>query len=132
MSSMGLRIARFFLAFLFFAGLGAAVMLLWNGLLPEILGLKSITYVQALGLLVLCRLLFSGLGGLGGSNVRAMRDDRRSLFNRWEKMSPQERDAFMRDRRFRFGRHGHPCHGHDNRSTEPREESDGSDPKSTP
>ena len=42
------------------AALGAALMLLWNWLMPEIFGLPSITYWQALGLLVLCHLLFKG------------------------------------------------------------------------
>jgi len=37
-----------------------AVMLLWNWLMPEITGAKSISYLQALGLLFLSKLLFSG------------------------------------------------------------------------
>jgi len=46
---------------LFFA-VGGIVMLLWNGLLPEIFGLKSITYWQALGLFLLSRILFGNFG----------------------------------------------------------------------
>ncbi|WP_428329151.1 hypothetical protein [Mucilaginibacter sp.] len=38
--------------------LSAALMLLWNYLLPQIAHLPRITYWQALGLLVLCRILF--------------------------------------------------------------------------
>lgn len=34
------------------------VMLLWNNLIPEIFHLSAITYWQAMGLLVLCRILF--------------------------------------------------------------------------
>ncbi len=35
------------------------VMWLWNGLMPTLFGLKTITFLQALGLGVLCRLLFA-------------------------------------------------------------------------
>ncbi len=40
----------------------ALVQLLWNWLMPEIFGLKPVTYLQALGLLVLTRLLFGRVG----------------------------------------------------------------------
>lgn len=43
-----------------------ATMLLWNALLPAIFGMVTITYWQALGLLVLGRLLFGGFGKGGG------------------------------------------------------------------
>lgn len=48
--------------------LGAVVMLLWNSILPEVAGFKTISYGQALGLLVLCRILFGGFhfGRRGG------------------------------------------------------------------
>jgi hypothetical protein len=38
------------------------VMLLWNWLVPVIFGLKTIDFWQALGLLVLAKILFGGLG----------------------------------------------------------------------
>ena len=38
------------------------VRLLWNWLMPEIFGLGTITYLQALGLLLLSRLLFGRVG----------------------------------------------------------------------
>jgi hypothetical protein len=34
------------------------VWLLWNWLMPEIFGLKTISYWQALGLAILCSMLF--------------------------------------------------------------------------
>lgn len=40
--------------------LAAAVMWLWNAILPTVTGVRPITYWQALGLLVLCRILFGG------------------------------------------------------------------------
>ncbi len=50
---------------LIFAALVGATMLLWNALLPAIFGVVAITYWQALGLLVLGRLLFGGFGKMG-------------------------------------------------------------------
>jgi hypothetical protein len=38
--------------------LGYPVMLLWNWLMPEIFGLSEITFWQAIGLNVLCTILF--------------------------------------------------------------------------
>ena len=39
------------------------VMLLWNALLPSLFNFPAITWYQALGLLVLCKLLFGGFRG---------------------------------------------------------------------
>jgi hypothetical protein len=41
---------------------GAVVRLLWNWLMPEIFALRAITYLQAIGLLLLSRLLFGRVG----------------------------------------------------------------------
>ena len=43
------------------------LMWLWNWLMPEVFGLSTITYWQALGIFVLAKLLF-GFGGGGGKN----------------------------------------------------------------
>jgi hypothetical protein len=42
---------------------GHVVRLLWNWLIPPISGWSEITFWQALGLLVLSRILFGGRGG---------------------------------------------------------------------
>ncbi len=42
--------------------LGMTVQLLWNWLVPNIFGLGRITLLQAIGLLVLTRLLFGRMG----------------------------------------------------------------------
>jgi len=47
----------------------AAVMLLWNWLIPNLFGGKMINYWQALGLLVLVRVL-TGLGKSGSQHFR--------------------------------------------------------------
>jgi hypothetical protein len=46
----------------FFFVLGIFVQLLWNWLMPEIFGLRAITYLQAVGLMLLTRLLFGTVG----------------------------------------------------------------------
>ena len=46
-------------AFLF----GYVIMLLWNWLMPEIFGLISINYWQAVGVIILAKLIFGGFGG---------------------------------------------------------------------
>jgi hypothetical protein len=40
---------------------GTLVQWLWNWLMPELFGLRAVTFWQALGLLALCRILFGGL-----------------------------------------------------------------------
>ncbi len=46
---------------------GWVVMLLWNWLMPEIFGLKTLNYWQAWGLLALSTILFKGFGSGGNS-----------------------------------------------------------------
>lgn len=53
---------------------GWIVMLLWNWLMPEIFGLKTVSYWQAWGLLVLSCILF---GRLGGSSSSGKSDSKR-------------------------------------------------------
>ena len=47
---------------------GYVIMWLWNWLLPEIFGLTTIGYWQAVGLLILAKMLFGGLGGHHSKN----------------------------------------------------------------
>ena len=67
-----------------------AVMWLWNHLMPAIFGLHAVSFWQALGLLVLSKLLFSGFRGRPGFRS----DWRARLIQRWEDMSPEEREKF--------------------------------------
>lgn len=79
---------------------GFIVMQLWNWLLPPLFGLKPLSFAQALGLLILSRLLFGGLRHRG-----RWHDHWRSrMRERWERMSPEEQD------KFRAGL-GRRCHG---------------------
>ena len=71
----------------------AVTMLLWNALMPGIFGIASINFWQALGLLVLGRILFSGIGGGNFMHHHGMMNDGRKNFvhEKWMKMSPEER-----------------------------------------
>ena len=82
----------------FLAVCGEVVLHLWNWLAPAIFGWHTITFWQALGLLVLCRILFGGLGHRGGHGGGKWRRERAE---RWEKMSPEEREKFRQGLRGR-------------------------------
>jgi hypothetical protein len=72
---------------------GFVVMRLWNWVMPPVLGLHTIGYPQALGLLVLTRILFGGFRrGFGGCGPGM--HWRRRMMERWEQMSPEEREKF--------------------------------------
>ena len=81
--------------------LGFVVMSLWNWLLPALFGMKAVSYWQAMGLLILSRIL---LGGFHRHHRPSFRHRQRML-ERWEQMSPEERE------KFRHGFRGHFC-GH--------------------
>ena len=68
---------------------GFVTMHLWNWLMPAIFGLKAITFLQALGLLVLSKILFGGFHRHGGRPGW-----RRHMAERWEQMTPEEREKF--------------------------------------
>ena len=86
---------------------GEIVMHLWNWLLPMLFGWRVITFWQALGLLTLCRILFGGWGG--GSSNGSKRQCRKG--ERWEKLTPEERERFREWTRGRCGGSGAPESG---------------------
>jgi len=66
---------------------GEIVMHLWNWLLPGLFGWHQITFWQALGLMILSRILFGGFGSHGGRGR-----SRWGRGERWERMTPEERE----------------------------------------
>lgn len=71
----------------------AMVMALWNWLLPEILGVKAITFWQAVGILILSKILFGGFGGkkgCGGDKFRRLKEERMSGMSGDEKQRLRE------------------------------------------
>jgi hypothetical protein len=78
------------------AALGWVVMALWNWLMPELfLGAREIGYLQAMGILVLSKILFGGFRG--GGHGRWHRE-------RWQQMTPEEREKFQAGMHRCFGK----------------------------
>jgi hypothetical protein len=73
------------------------VMSLWNWLAPAVFGGHIINYWQALGLLVLSRILFGGFRGRRGHGMHG-----RYRFT--SDMTPEEREKFRQGLRARCGR----------------------------
>jgi hypothetical protein len=67
-----------------------AVMSLWNILMPTIFAVRAISFWQALGLLVLSKLLFGSFRPRTGVGSHW----RRRMMDRWEHMTPEEREKF--------------------------------------
>jgi hypothetical protein len=91
-------------AFAAFIALGGWVVeLLWNWLLPPLFGFHLITFWQAIGLLALCRILFGGWHGHGHKSGM-----RRNMRDRWDHMTPEEREKFREAFQKRWGQ-APPC-----------------------
>jgi hypothetical protein len=67
------------------------VMALWNCLLPDILGVKSITYWQAMGILILSKILFGGFHF--GKGMRDFKE-KKMMRDKMMSLSPEEREKF--------------------------------------
>jgi len=72
----------------------AAVMLLWNAIIPDISPLNPISYWQAMGLLVLCRILF---GSLRFANARHHPRAIHGIREKFMNLNPEEQKAFREE-----------------------------------
>jgi Ca2+/H+ antiporter, TMEM165/GDT1 family len=72
---------------------GAVVMLLWNAILPGLLGVATLTYWQAVGLLILSKILFSGWHGRHHDRWHRHAHFKNRLFASewWTNLSEEER-----------------------------------------
>ena len=80
--------------------MGSAVMLLWNAIIPSVFHLDQISFWQAIGLLLLAKILFGGFHGhhsrfgkWGHMNSRCnhMSDEERlKLREEWKKRCPSD------------------------------------------
>ena len=88
------------LGMVLFAFLGGEIVLhLWNWLLPPLFGWRELTFWQALGMLVLCRILFGG----SGWHHSGRSSWRRRMEERCANMTPEERERFRQKMRERWG-----------------------------
>jgi len=83
--------AKLLLLVLSIALLGWIVMRLWNWVVPAlVVDAHAIDYPHALGLLVLCRILFGGFRGHGGCH-------KSRHWQHWHQMTRQERERLRDD-----------------------------------
>jgi hypothetical protein len=67
-------------------------MLLWNALLPAVIGVGTITFWQAIGILILSKILFGGFSGGHGHHRHHGHYGHAGHEGRWMHLSPEERE----------------------------------------
>ncbi|GGM80041.1 hypothetical protein GCM10010967_09770 [Dyadobacter beijingensis] len=94
--------------------LGAIVQWLWNAILPAAANFNPISYWQAVGLFVLCKILFGGFRGPGHHHHhpkwrrfnrrfgREAREEALAWKAKWMKMTDEERRRFRQEMRNRW------------------------------
>jgi hypothetical protein len=79
---------------------GGLVMVLWNNVLAGVLNISKITFGQALGILLLAKILFGGWrGGWGGGRHHW----KNKMREKWSAMTPEEREKFREQWQKRCG-----------------------------
>lgn len=69
---------------------GFVIMWLWNWLMPELFGLTTLTYWQAVGIFILFKILLGGFGGSSKSkssskdSKSSCKKDGKSDFSKWK------------------------------------------------
>src|SRR5215831_3996162 len=81
-----------FFAAAFVAVFGFIVMNLWNAILPAVIHVGAITFWQAVGILLLGRILF---GGFPGGGWRGRHQWRRRMYEKWNDMTPEQREKLQ-------------------------------------
>ncbi|NJM25207.1 MAG: DUF3106 domain-containing protein [Bacteroidia bacterium] len=78
--------------------IGGLTMQLWNWLVPALFGGPYITFWQTLGLLLLSKILFAGLGKghHQGGGPPWKHQWKKKMYEKFSHMSPDEREAFKR------------------------------------
>ncbi|HEY2722581.1 MAG TPA: hypothetical protein VGI82_12690 [Chitinophagaceae bacterium] len=105
------------IAVLFF---GEVVMLLWNNVLAAVTNVHDITFWQALGLLLLSKILFGG-GFSGGWGSRRPYWKQR-MQQKWNNMTPEEREKFKQEWQKRCGTWGYKSWESDTQNAESAKE----------
>ncbi len=82
---------------------GAIVMGLWNAILPAVIGVKAITFIQALGILLLSKILFGGFGHRGGWRGGRQNQWRAKMQEKFGNMTPEEKEKFQAEWKNRCG-----------------------------
>ena len=81
------------------AGMVAVLMLVWNAILPKVIGVTEVNYWQMLGILFLSKILF------GGSKFGSGKDKhrkRRQMREKFKSMTDEEKTAFKSEWKSRW------------------------------
>lgn len=88
----GLMFLAFFVAAI--VVFSTIVMRLWNAILPDVIGVKPITFIQAAGILLLSKILFGGFSNRGGWHGGRHNQWRNNIREKFASMTPEEREKF--------------------------------------
>ena len=86
--------------------IGSLVQLLWNNVLVPVLHVGTVSFWQAMGILLLSKILFSSFGG------RSDRQGYRKQKLLWQQLTPEQKETFRKEWNMRNRRWGYP--GQDN------------------
>jgi hypothetical protein len=87
-----------------FALFGWVFMLLWNWLMPELFGLKEITFWQGFGLLILSKIIFGRTSFKWNDNK-----SRWKMEQKFASMNDEEKERFKQEMRERCKHWGSGC-----------------------
>lgn len=96
-----IKIAIMVTLFINVAGFGT--MYLWNWLMPLLFKLPAITFLQAIGLLVLSKILFGGFRGRGGRFGAGRARWQQRMQQKFANMTPEEKEMFKTKMQGRCG-----------------------------
>lgn len=92
---------------------GYIVMWLWNGILPSVIHVSTITFYQALGILLLSKILFGGFRGRGGCH-KDKSFWKAEMESKFANMSSEEKEQFKKDWKNRCRTWGRQTGSNDN------------------
>lgn len=78
------------------------VMGLWNAVLVPVIHVSAVTFWQAAGILLLSKILFSGFKG-GGPMGRGRHQWNSGMKEKWQNMTPEEKEKMKQEWRQRCG-----------------------------
>jgi len=82
---------------------GFVIMWLWNWIMPEVFGLTTLSYWQAVGLFILLKILLGGCGGSSSSSSNSKskcKTNSKSEFSKWkyyDKFWKEEGDVIYKE-----------------------------------
>ncbi|MFI3279100.1 MAG: hypothetical protein SNG49_00280 [Rikenellaceae bacterium] len=90
-------VIRILITILFLALISLAVMLLWNAIIPTVIGWSVVNYWQALGLIVLSRLFLGKMGGSNSPYRRGVWGKNPDLHDKIKRMSKSEKQEYIKN-----------------------------------